>query len=1477
LWTNQKRKKPFYCDDLSMKKSVFFILAAAFVAVAVFGSLYLIPNKQEMALTSYKDKEYGEALKIYEEEFKQGRVTLDTATHLVGVYLQYAEIEKAITVMEAYVERNPNDLDARRELGRLYQYGQREDDYIRNLEKINAISSSEKFKRTLSASYTVSQEDEKNIPLLLEMVMKENSKNANPQDYKNLIRLLASTKRYDEALKVLQALRDRFPEKMDFSDHELALRLYADLNQPEQVQEYATSLANVTLAAGEKARVANILLYRVNAQAALTYIEAYKNEIDGSLELMEQYIVILVNTGKEQEAYALMQTRYQQGTLPVGLHDELFALASKFGNEELVAKLRDNIDYASLDESEILSLIDLSQSRKDAALFSKLEARAQALASESGDYYLQSVLMVIKGDASANGKIETIMREEPSFSRRLQLALMCARRGVDSCVSGFLDTLPPAEGLTDAEVVAVAEVMRNTKQLDTAYQYLATARTARNSTVVDAAWFPLAAVHDSTQAISAYLNEHGGSLTANALSDGYYMAMAQGKTEAAVVIAEHFYALDKSDANQNLIAQAYLKAGRYEEVLPMFRNKRDANAQAEGDYLFVLSKLARRDAKYADELGEYGMNILNGSADKKRRMNIIYALVDAGQQNRVMPYVRDLALASPHEWAGLYAEYLAKGEGQGAVNAFWMDVLARHPNDTKLKTQIAYNMLEKGDKETSMRLFKELAANEPADSPLVAQLLYLWSPIAPQEGIEWMVERANRTQNADERTAWFKHINDATTDEGLLVQAQANPELLSIASVEDRYLEALQRTTPAKELPVVIGNYVTPRVQTATDSNRLAYYGEVAQANRLHTLSQTAYGRALELSPNNPKLVSRLATAYYGEADYSRAQELLNHYFTLDVPEGQLSDNAEAHRPHFYYAELMRREKKQELANPHYSAVIKAAETAPSSSDTELQSMAARSHAFSGNPQKGKAMFKSLMQQYPADRQLRADYSSMLVELHDREAAEQSLPAWKQSLVAADEQMIPLSVSATQAVGYQLVDGNAAVILQHPEGAGALALGDVKRTPWISYAREGRDQTMLVAASGYQFEVMQGAEGGTWLHPVKIANGQQQALDESFAIQNTLMQARLEVETGRSYAASQRSRALVKQHPDNAQVLGFSANVENFIGNWPYARKLINKAHGIQPLNEDIITLQRGIERLHASNIYLDGEWKRLDESDMFITSAGGTYDVNDKVQVGLKVQNNSVDSQQLRFSNGRIGSSNTERQRGEVFARYFDDAGSQSQLSVFGNNDTAGVGAYHSFVNRLGFTNLGVEYHRPNWDFVEGVIDDATRDRVEIGHRYSPTDKIILTGELGVNRYNTEYGDDLVRSTTVAASASYRLHEQPYVAVGYGLDAEYTDSKELGLDSAGRVSQRFPLDSREVHSLNVFGSHDFTENTNAEGFAAYGYDRMTGDSGPSVEGRVTHYLDDRLSVQGRAGYGFRGAASLGDVTNAGVRLQYRY
>ncbi len=1454
------------------RKSLFLILAFCFVAVAIVGSLYLIPSTREQALTSYKDKEYNKALALYEKAYAEGSLQLDTVMHLVGVYLQYAEVEKAIEVMERFVEEHPDHIQARQELGRLYQYGQRPEDYLRNLEIINTLSASEEHGRKLSEAYTVTQEIEKQIPLMITRLMEENQGNA--QEFRDLIRLLAAGQRFNEALDVQTRFHERFPNDLTFSDHELALSLYADTQQRETVQQYAMQLHGFPMKPEEIARVTNILLYRVNSEAAYDFIIHYKQEIAENTALFAQLITILTNTGQQKQAYALAYDRYEQGTLATELYDDLLLLASFAGNEELVSDLREKIYYDRLDENELIALVELAISRNDALLMAKLRERATRLAEQSNDFYLSAIIIIADRNKVAEDRVAEVLRKEPTFSRRLQLALLCAEKGFNRCVDAFHETLPPADSLSEAEIIAIARVLDASGKPEEAYEYINAARDHSVSPALDAAWFPLAAAYGDAETTTAFLDTRSELLSFSTYHDAYYRALDQRNTANAILIAEMLYGQEESEEHKEFVIQAYVQAHRYEEALPMLREVRDTSDQAERDYLYVLSKLARDDETYAEELGAYGIHILNQGAEPKRRQTIIYALTDAGQQNRIMPYVKDLAMQRPNEWAFLYADYLKQSAGSKQEALFWRDVAARHPNNQELHTQIAYRLLEQGSKEEAIAMFREQAEDEAPDSQIVSQLLYLWGPVYPEEGIQWLLARADSADTMAERQAWLKRAVNGSSDEHLIQRIRTTPQLLEASEIEQRYVAAISRTVPQEEIPAAVTNYLAPRIETAQETESLLRYAELAQAYRLDGLEQKAYTQALAMNPDHPKTLARAGVAAYGDADYSQARQLLSHYFTLDVPTATAS--AETYRPHFYYAEALRREGKHKEARAHYREIV-AAGSAVDESDHAFHSMAARALAFSGQEDKGLEIYRRLIETFPENRQLRADYSSTLIELDQPEAARASLAAWKTPMAPTTGEALPLSLSNLKVSAYRLIDGGDKVLLRHEPGNTPLIPLEREGYAWLAYATEGHSETLLATTSNYQLEVMHNQQTGTWLHPVRTEDAQLALLNDDYAIQNELMHARIEVETGEAYEASQRVRPLVQQYSENPQVLGFSANVENYIGNWPYARKLIDRAHALQPHNEDIIELQRSIERLHASNVYLDGEWRSLDDNDEFITTIGGVYDINETMQVGIEVQNDSVDSATLRLPDGRQDTFDVERQRGELFLRHFDDDGAQAQVSLFANNDTAGLGAYYRFVNRFGFTRLGVEYHRPYWEFVEGVIDNATRDRLKIGHRYTPENDIIIDGTLAYNRYNTAFDDDLSSTVSIGGTVSHAFHEEPYLAVGYGLDAEYEIDEDNGVDANGIPFQRFPLDSREVHSILLFGNHNFSLDTNAEGLISYGFDRISGDSGPAAEGRLTHYLTDDLSIQGRASYGFRGGADDGDVTRAGIRLQYRY
>ncbi len=1460
-----------------MKKVRFIILTCIFVVAAFFFSRYLVPSNDEIALTTYKDKEFEKALGDYKTQYERTqapgsteKLTIGTASNLADVYLQYAQIDNAVEVMERFVELNPDNIEARVKLLELYDLAQRPDDATEQLEIILRETDKPEYRDKLKSAYLLSEKTGKTIPLMFEII--GNKGEGSAQEFRRLARLLASTKRYEEALEVMNLFEERYASEFIFDDYELKLRLLIENEKFADAQKYALFLRDKNLSRDEISNISNVLLYRVNPQAALEFIRGYINEVEKSPRLLSQYVSILSATDNSEAAYSILKQQYDNGVLHPSLYDEMVALSIRYGNDELANSLIKDIPYNNLEEDEVIAMIDVGLRYKKPALLEALKPRAVQVAERNNDDYLLAMLTVAEGARNPALVVQSL-KAQPSFAKRLQLAQLCAQQNVAPCVTAFSEMIPPVQTMTDADIVATAQLLRESKNYNDAYALINRAREMRQNPEFDAVWFPLAAIKADNDVIDAFLAEDPEYLSQDTFTTAYYLAANNGQYQNAGDIAEYVYKKDDSSENRELITQTYMRAKQYENALPLLREDKDKSANAENDYLFVLSKLARKKAEYARELSEYGSKVLNSNISDKRRQNIIYALVDGGQQHTVMPYVRNLALQRPDEWAFLYADYLKKRSGNEAYRNFWMDVAARHKNNDTLRSQIAYNLLEQGYSADAEAIFMDVAKDKPADSDMVKQLVYIWSPVFDAEALSWLNQRAANADTIEEQQEWITLMANGVTDEQLAGMVESYPQLLEQRIFEERYLDYVQRTQTPEAGKTIIANYIAPRIDNTYELQRLNRYAEFANAYNLNEIERNAYKRGLALSPDHPEMLARLGVSYYGEADYSRSEELLSHYFNTGADERAMSIPS-FYRPEYYYAELLRRERRNEEAEVYYQRVIDMAAQTPAS-DTELQSMAARAYAYTGNVDEAKARFQELIAANPESRQLKAEYSSMLLETRNYDLVEPSLQDWKDPAIK-QYALTPMSLSALNASAYRLIDGNTRILLKHGETE-SITMPQSDQYDWLSYTQEGYEETMIVAKPGYRLQVMNSTDGTTWIHPEKTEDQFETIAEKNYDIRNALTFARYNVETGNEYEAAKASQKLANEYPQNAEVLGFTANIQNFVGNWPYARRLVDKAHELQPENEDILALQRGIEREHASTIYIDGEWRQLADNNEFITTIGGEYDLNENTQIGIVVQNDSVDSQVLTLPNGQIGEFNDQKQRGELFLRHFTENGDQSQISIFGNNNTAGIGLYHAFINPLGNTRLGAEYHRPNWDFVEGVLTDATRDRIFVGHRKSFANRITADVEVGYNRYNVKDFDNVSDTGTVTATVARQVLDIPYVAVGYGLDAEYEIDEENGIDQNGVPFQRFPMDSREVHALTVFGNHQIDEDTVAEGFASYGYDRISGDSGPLLEGRLTRYLTDRVAIQGRAGYGFRGGPNEGDVTRAGVRLQYRY
>ena len=139
----------------------YYIAVVLLILLAIAASLYLIPRPQEVALMQMKDNYFEQARASYEQAIASGQLTLENASKLAQLYEQNGELDKAIEIIERFLKAQPDNLEARQYVGTLYQYAQRPDDYLRNLEEINRLKPSPENLKTLSDIYNFNSEYER--------------------------------------------------------------------------------------------------------------------------------------------------------------------------------------------------------------------------------------------------------------------------------------------------------------------------------------------------------------------------------------------------------------------------------------------------------------------------------------------------------------------------------------------------------------------------------------------------------------------------------------------------------------------------------------------------------------------------------------------------------------------------------------------------------------------------------------------------------------------------------------------------------------------------------------------------------------------------------------------------------------------------------------------------------------------------------------------------------------------------------------------------------------------------------------------------------------------------------------------------------------------------------------------------------------------------------------------------------------------
>lgn len=1459
-----------------MKKYI-VILVLVLIGLAV--GIYMVPDQNEVALIQLKDKKYEEALKVYEQKLEEGALSVDVVSALTDLYLQYGDVEKAIAVMERFVRENPANVEAHEELGRLYQYAQRPDDYLRNLEVINKLKGNTKEAlEQMADMYGAAEEYNKQEPAL--ELLAEHKIIKEPHHYIQLANMQASKKKYDEAVKTLREYREKFPKEFKFAQIEMLVTLI--LEQPGKQEEAfmeAKTAASKTQNPQEIGRLVNIMHYRGSPELGWRLLEPYDAQVKQFPELAAEKAFILVNMNKSKEAYELLTWLYEENRLPEALYRDYMALALVNGEEEVALQLVDKLDIHGMNEEQAISVVEMALFDASPALNQKILAKFDDFEPAKTMPVLSALLSIANRKSDVEERIAALDSLKLENPRVIMIAGACANRGYRTCADAMMQRIDK-NTLTEKDNIRIANLYLQIGEIAAAREVVDPLYTAKpDEKEISELRAKIAAYEGDTTFVDRWLTAHEDS-TIKDYKDIFFLAQDHRKTETALFVAEKMHATFNNAESRDLLVNALMANKRYAEALPYLRELRNYSEQDRNNYLSVLMDLAKKNPSYNKELASFAATQLRGNISKSQKQALIYALLDAGRADLALPFIREFARTQGGDWVEVYAQNLDKlGRSQEARD-FRMQIANDPRTAPKTRRDLGFLLLDKGYKDDSMTVFANLAANADPQSQDVRQLLYLWGPRLTAEQLDWMTERALNSNSMRERNEWMKYISSYSDSNQLVDLADRHPDLLSDPLMLDGYMNAMRRLGKIEQ----VGDRMSKLAEKTNNSALLRSYARAVKSYSLDRLAQKSYKKLDQVTGGDPEAERNLGLIAFNQADYSETKKFLQNY--VDFRDKNKRFHKDDYQAYFYLAESYRRDRETEKAEPYYRTVLKLLSNIKNGRTPDMEARAAQSMVALGEKQSGYKIFEDALKRFPKDALLRADYVSTLIEQKDYEQAQQvaAKADIKNHAATGVSETNPLILNVAKLEGYRTFSNDNEILLEFRDENDTnhvnLTREQLKNYPWLSYSTQGYDRALLVAKPEYKLE-LKPTSGGYMIVPQAdvTANSSVQKLRQDLALRYAMLQARMDLETGKEYKATEDLGSILPKNQKNATLLAYTANAENFVGRWKRALRLLDEAAVLMPENEDIEVLRRDIRRLNSQHAKLDYQWFKLGDTVQNIWTASALAFINNEWEVGGNVQVNQIDAENVRRTDGRFGNFDDTVTRGEVFVAKETEEGKRIQVSLFANDNDVGAGAYYGWFNRLGQTQVYAEYHRPNWDFVEGVLDGAMRDRVGVNHFIQINPNWSVSADVAFNKYHVENEDDVAETVSVRGNVTRRLKEvSPYLAANYALDAEYRTDDKGRVSSQDGVPYQPLMDDREVHSVSLIAAEKFGENTEGLIQAGYVYERMTDASGPLVAGQLTHQmLEDQLEAQLRASYGAFTSDNVGDAAVAGGYLKWRF
>lgn len=979
------------------------ILVVLLVLIAGIGaSLLLIPRGGELALQKFRDRDYDSARAVYEERYAAGDRGGATVMPLTRLSLAQGDVERAIALTEEFVAAEPSSIEARELLSRLYQDAQRPGDYLENLTVLAELRQSADLYRELA--YAAGFRNR--MALKAEALARYCA--LAPDDVEaqqELAALLAARGDHAGAVDRLLQADDRAQGNIGPDSRELLMSLLIDLGRAEDAFGRARRWLGERPTVAAMIGLASQLAAASRPDLGLRLIEPQVTGIKPALALELTYIDLLIAADRREEARSRLSAL--SGPVEDSQLGRLLALEMSAGQAREALRATKGRDLRLAPDWVLAGLAETALRDGDRPFLDRMHRELGE--GFLGDYpVLAANIALGRGDADAAARWAErgLAGSVLTLGDRLAAIRILDRAGRRSAATAAFDRLAPSDALPDDQLPddqleELAALFIDLDRATAGLDWFVARRQAKPSPAAEQGWARLAAKAGDPVAVAdwltarpvlpaALLQDIAGSAAERTVSD-------RRAAPLALAAAQRAFALDPSPRSRLAVAVALTATGKPAEALPLLAPLLDqGGAEEEAAYIAALDGAGR-----SEELARHlTTKLARGGLTDAEEQGIAYLLLDHKAYRAALPLLRVRAERLGGDWLAAYADAAAKANAlpelaallqrqaaaaplAEAEDSLYRDTLAKLGRKADLRRYLlaragderlpverrrepAFALLALGDKAGATQALQRLAAGQGPQSDDFRQLAYLWGPRPPAAALDWLEARAKAATGPAEQAAWYDRLAELGGGARVAAGLATSSGPPSQPALKAPYIEALASAGKGKELAVAVRAAL--REETAPD--RLRRYARLAEQTGQRTAAAEAWTALLAQKPEDADALRQLGMLAYDENRLADAERLLRR-FTARGP-----DDYEAH---YFLGEALTALKRPAAAVPFYRTALAQLRARGGRGDAAVQTEANLLNRL-GKVDDAVILFEALRKRRPGDRQLKADYASMLIE-----------------------------------------------------------------------------------------------------------------------------------------------------------------------------------------------------------------------------------------------------------------------------------------------------------------------------------------------------------------------------------------------------------------------------------------------------------------------------------------------------------------